>query len=108
MRGDAGVVHAREPEGAFAAHAVPADEHVNLRVLEHVADVDGAGDVGRREGDGESGAFCGAGVFGAEEIFVKPRLGPAGFDFLRLVGFGYFAGHWSLSARLNFACRGNN
>ncbi len=55
LRGDAGVVHAREPEGTFAAHAVPADEHVDLSVFEHVAHVDGAGDVGRREGDREFG-----------------------------------------------------
>ena len=54
LRGDSGVVHAGEPEGAVAAHAMPADEHVDLRVLEHVADVDRAGDVGRRNDDRES------------------------------------------------------
>ena len=51
LRGDSGVVHSGEPESAMAAHAVPADQHVDLRVLEHVADVDRAGDIGRRQGD---------------------------------------------------------
>ena len=54
LRGDSGVVHAGEPESAMAAHAMPADEHVDLRVLEHVADVDRAGDVGWRQGDRKS------------------------------------------------------
>ena len=72
-------------------HAVPADEHVDLRVLEHVADVDRAGDVRRRQRDRERGAV--AGIFGAEKLFVEPGLGPALFDFLRLVSLGYFPGH---------------
>ena len=91
LRGDSGVIHARKPERAVAAHAVPADEHVDLRVLEHVADVDRAGDVGRRQGDRKHGAV--SGIFGAKEFLVEPGLGPALFDFLRLVGLGNFPGH---------------
>ena len=91
LRGDAGVVHSREPQRAVAAHAVPADEHVDLRVLEHVADVDRSGDIRRRERDREGRPV--AGIFGAEEFLVEPGLRPALFDLLRLVSLGYFPGH---------------
>ena len=91
LRGDAGVVHAGQPERAVAPHAMPAHEHVDLRVLEHVADVDRAGDVRRRQRDRKCGAV--ARVFGAEKFLVEPGFGPALFDFLRLVSLGYFPGH---------------
>src|ERR1700693_2073513 len=66
LRGDAGVVHAGEPQRAFAAHAMPTNEHVNLRVLEHVADVYRASNVGRRKSDGECAAAAIAGIFSAK------------------------------------------
>ena len=47
LGGDAGVVGAGEPEGAAAGHATPAGEDVHLRLVEHVAHVQAAGDVGR-------------------------------------------------------------
>ena len=53
LRGDAGVVGAGNPEGAAAAHAAPAGEDVHLRLVEHVAHVQAARDVGRRQQDGE-------------------------------------------------------
>ena len=105
LRGDSGVVHAGEPQRAMAAHAMPADEHVDLRVLEHVADVDRAGNVGRRQRDRKHGPV--AGVFGAKEFFVKPGFGPALFDLLRLVGLGNFPGHEFLMV-LNFVLRRSN
>ena len=49
LGGDAGVVGSRQPEGAAAAHAPPAGEDVHLRLVEHVAHVQAAGDVGRRQ-----------------------------------------------------------
>ena len=48
LRGDAGVIGAGQPQGVVAAHAMPADGDVDFGVLEHVADVQRAGDVGRR------------------------------------------------------------
>ena len=66
LRGDSGVVHAGQPERSFAAHAMPANEHVDLRVLEHVADVNRASNVGRRKSDGESAAAAVAGIFRAK------------------------------------------
>ena len=53
LGGDAGVVGAGDPERGLAAHAVPAGEDVHLGLVEHVAHVQAAGDVGRREQDGE-------------------------------------------------------
>jgi hypothetical protein len=50
LGGDAGVVGARNPHAGGAAHALPAREDVRLGVLEHVAHVQIAGDVGRGAG----------------------------------------------------------
>ena len=105
LRGDPGVVHAGQPERAIAAHAVPANEHVDLRVLEHVADVDRAGDIRRRERDRKWRAV--AGIFRAEEFFVEPGLRPALFDLLRLVSLGNFPGH-AFPMELDFVQKPNN
>ena len=53
LGGDAGVVGAGDPQGVEALHAAPADEEILQRVVESVAEVQGAGDVGRRDDDGE-------------------------------------------------------
>ena len=49
LRGDAGVIHAGKPKRDFALHAMPAHGDIHDGVLEHVADVKRAGDVGRRD-----------------------------------------------------------
>src|SRR5262249_2180774 len=46
LGGDAGVVGPGQPEGVVAAHAMPAGDHVNLGVLQHVSHVEHAGNVG--------------------------------------------------------------
>ncbi len=56
LGGDAGVIGAGEPEGVVAEHAMPADGDIDLGVLEHVADVEDAGDVGRRNDEREGAA----------------------------------------------------
>ena len=56
LGGDAGVIGAGEPEGVVAEHAMPADGDVDLGVLQHVADVEDAGDVGRRDDEREDAA----------------------------------------------------
>jgi hypothetical protein len=92
----------REPRGWVALHAVPAGEDVHLRLVEHVAHVQAAGDVGGRQQDGEglaarAGAFgwflsdC-AGGFG-EEVFFDPVFGPFIFNGGWVVGFGQVVGH---------------
>lgn len=52
LGGDTGVVHARLPEGLVALHALTAGEGVDEGVLEGVPQVQGAGDVRRRDDDG--------------------------------------------------------
>ncbi len=51
LRGDAGVVGARQPAGVLAEHAMVAREHVLHGVVEGVAHVQGGRDVGRRDDD---------------------------------------------------------
>ena len=53
LGGDAGVVHARQPERVVALHAAAAGQRVHQRVLEGMAEVQRAGDVGRRDDDAE-------------------------------------------------------
>ena len=53
LRGDAGVVNARQPQRAVPAHALPADEHVLDRLIERVTQMELAGDVRGRDHDGE-------------------------------------------------------
>ncbi len=52
LGGDAGVVGAHLPEGVAFLHPPPADQGVHDGVLEGVAHVQTAGDVGRRDHDG--------------------------------------------------------
>ena len=56
LGGDAGVIGAGKPEGVVADHAMPADGDIDLGVLQHVADVERAGDVGRRDDEREDAA----------------------------------------------------
>ena len=51
LGGDAGVVHARQPEHLVALHPPPPGERVHQGVLERVPDVQRAGDVGRGQDD---------------------------------------------------------
>ena len=57
LRGDAGMIRAGKPQRDFAPHAMPADGDIHHGVLEHVADMQRAGDVGRRNDDGEDAAL---------------------------------------------------
>jgi hypothetical protein len=85
LGGDAGVIGAGEPEGVIADHAMPADGDVDLGVLEHVADVEHAGDVGRGDYEREDAAGIVGG--GAEDAGVNPPLRPMRFEALGLVNF---------------------
>ena len=53
LSGDAGVVGARLPERIVSAHPGIADQNVLQRVVERMAHVQAAGDVRRRDNDGE-------------------------------------------------------
>ena len=75
LRGDAGMVHARLPQHVLAAHALEADQDVLQRVVERVAHVQRAGDVRRRDDDGEGlGVLRRAGA-GAESVGLFPDFG---------------------------------
>ena len=81
------VVLAGEPEGLVALHAMPAGGDVNLGVFEHVPDVEAAGDVGRRNDEGEDLAR-GVGRGGRAEVSaLDPELGPVRLKPLRLIDF---------------------
>ena len=98
------MVHSRQPQRPLAAHAVPAHQHVDLGVLQHVPDVNRAGDVRRRQCNRKTRLRRArdlrvSGIFRAEQVLVVPGFRPALFDFLRLVSFRYFLGHRSLHAK---------
>ncbi len=94
LRRDAGVVGAGQPQRRQAAHALPADDDVDLGVLQHVSHVEVAGDVGRRQRDGKGLArLVRRRRFDVEELFVDPVLGPARFNRARLVGLGKIVRH---------------
>ena len=86
LGGDAGVVGAGQPQRVVAEHAMPADGDVDLGVLEHVADVQRAGDVGRRNDEGKD-ARRGFSRGGAEDAGVDPPLRPMRLEPLGLVHF---------------------
>ena len=100
LGGDAGVIGAGNPQNPLAAHAAPAGQDVALRVLEHVAHVQVAGHVGRRQQNGKGGLavqalvlVCGRGRRLGEELFAHPVFGPVIFNGGRVVGFGQVVGH---------------
>ena len=51
LRGDAGVIGARHPEGFETLHPLLADEDILQGVVQGMAEVQGPGDVGRRDDD---------------------------------------------------------
>ena len=83
LGGDAGVVGAGQPQGRLAAHALEADQHVLQRVVQRMADVQAAGDVGRRNDNAERlgvrivGRGEGAGLFPGR---VQARLDGLGIE----------------------------
>ena len=93
LGGDAGVVGARHPKGVEALHAPPADEDVLQGVVQGVAQVQRAGDVGRRDDDGV-GRARGVGI-AVEEAVVFPEPQPALLRLFRVVLPGQFGRHES-------------
>ena len=86
LRGNAGVVGAGNPAGVAAFHAVIARQAVHNGLVEGVAHVQRAGNVGRRQLDGETFGF---GKIGGEIAFGFPVLIVFGFEF----GGGVFVEH---------------
>ena len=68
LGGDARVVHAGHPQRGVSLHPAPPDQRVHQGVVERMADVQRAGDVGRRDDDAEGGRRRGyVGRVGAEQ-----------------------------------------
>jgi hypothetical protein len=97
LGGDPGVVHAGQPERLVPLHPAPAHQRVLDRVVERVADVQRARDVGRGQDDGERGPV-GGGV-GAEVAGRDPLLVPAVLDLARLVLAGQLDGGGNIVQR---------
>ena len=88
LGGDAGMVDAGQPEGRLALHAVPADHNVFQGSGQGMAEVQLAGDIGRRHDDDE-GLLLRV-YFGREIALLHPELVPLLLDLARLIGLGHF------------------
>ena len=86
LGGDAGVVGAGHPEDVVALHPPPADQDVLQRVIERVAQVEGTGDVRRRDHDAVGRP--GAGRIGVEIALFDPELVKAVLGVLGVVLLG--------------------
>jgi hypothetical protein len=88
LRGDAGVVGAWLPQGVLAAHAVVTGQGIHQAMLEGMAHVQGAGDVG----GGQQDAVERLALLPAHAVIAGafPMGIPAFFDFVGLEGFGEF------------------
>ncbi len=81
-----GVVGAGHPAGFLALHPGPAHQHILNGIVEHVAHVQHARYVGRRNHD-RVGLLAGVGL-GFEKALLLPALVPFGFYVGRGIGFG--------------------
>ena len=87
LRGDTGMVHARLPQHVLAAHALEAHQYVLQRIVERVAHMQRAGDIRRRDDDGEGlGTLLGTGA-GTERVGLFPDFGDLWLDGFGVVGF---------------------
>ena len=74
LRGDSGVVGARLPQRVVALHPARAHDNVVQRDVQRMAEMQLAGDVGRRNYDREDRA--GTGRIGFEIAEINPALKP--------------------------------
>ena len=99
LGGDAGVVGAGDPAGGFAFETGAADEGVLEGVIEHMAHVQDAGDVGRRDDDGV-GLLAGCGDAG-EALGFLPGGIPFGFNIAGFVALGDLGHGRKINRRAN-------
>ena len=86
LGGDAGVVGAGHPQHVLALLAGMTAQHVDEGLVQGMPDVQGAGNVRRRDHDGERFAR-GVGV-GSEGLVLFPILTPVVFHGVGLVALG--------------------
>jgi hypothetical protein len=83
LGGDAGMVGAGQPQGVVAAHPVIAGQDILQGVVQGMAHMQDAGDVGRRDDDGKSiPAFL---HLRLEAVLLLPGLQPLLFDIAEVV-----------------------
>ena len=80
LRGDAGVIGARLPQHVAALHAPVTAQDILQRVVERVAHVQVAGDVGRRDDDAEWLGVGPLGAAGAERARLLPKRADAALN----------------------------
>ena len=85
LRGDPGMVGADHPQSILAEHPLATGENVLKRIVERVADVERAGDVGRRHDDRPR--LLVTAVVRAEQPAALPMLVPALLDRCGIEGF---------------------
>ena len=89
LGGNPRMIRARQVQGVVPLHSPPPREDIDLRVVEHMANVQRPGYVGRRD---HNRKYRPRRIHvGAKEVFLRPTLCPALFDLLRLICF------WNLS-----------
>ena len=86
LGGDAGVVHARQPQHLEPAHAVQPGQVILVGVVEGVADVERPGHIGRRKRHAEVRPVRGR--VGPEPAAVEPALVGGTLDRRGVVGLG--------------------
>src|SRR6267143_1948775 len=91
LRRNSRMIHSRQIQRVVPAHPVPSCQDVNLRVIQHVADVQHARHVRRWNDDGEHSSRS-AGIR-LEEFLLHPVLGPARLYLLRFVSLCNLASH---------------
>ena len=88
LRGNTGMVHAGDPEGGIALHALEADEHVLHGGVHGMAHVELACDIGGRHDDGKGLLVRVA--LGMEIAVVHPEFVEPVLNVARLVGLWQF------------------
>ena len=86
LGGDAGVIGARLPQDVFAAHALEATQDVLQCIVQRVAHMQRAGDIGRRDDDAIRLGLGALGPAGTEGAGRLPGCINAALDCARLIG----------------------
>src|SRR5258705_7862979 len=93
------MVRTRQIQRVVTLHPSPPREDIDLRVVEHVADVQGSGHVWRRNNNRK---YRSRGIhIGSEEFFLRPLFCPSLFDQLRFICFWNFSRHFPWPSALD-------
>ena len=88
------MVGAGQPQGLIALHPPPADEDVLQGVIQRVAHMQLAGDIGGRDDDGIGWLF--AFGIGVEVVFLQPERIGAVLDLLGVIDLFQLFCHWGV------------